>query len=183
MRFAHSLTILSGALKSVVSTIYNTIAENLNSTVVAEYVSENKSANQYQSENELEQDFIRLLQGNGYEFLNISSNDDLLQNLRVQLSKVNDDMVFSELEWQRILDGYLTKKYEGIEEKTAKVHEDDVYNLKRDDGSTKNVRILHKRSIHKNSVQVINQYEAEGLRKNRYDVTILINGLQSCMWN
>jgi len=155
---------------------YNTIAENPNSTVVAEYTPVGKDAKDYQSENELEQEFIRLLQANGYEYLNITKDEDLLVNLRTQLSRLND-MVFSEAEWEQILTKYLANKNEGIEEKTTKVQEDYIYNLKRDDGSTKNVRILDKDNIHNNSVQVINQYETEGARKNRYDVTVLVNGL------
>lgn len=156
---------------------YNTIAENPNSTVVAEYVPEyKKDATQYQSEYQLEQEFIRQLKMNGYEHLNITQNKDLLHNLRVQLSKLND-IEFSEPEWQQMLNNYLTKKTEGIEEKTTKVHEDHTFNLKRDDGSTKNVKILDRKNIHNNSVQVINQYEARGTQKNRYDVTVLVNGL------
>jgi type I restriction enzyme, R subunit len=155
---------------------YNTIAENPNSTVVAEYVPDKKDASHYQSENELELEFIRLLRSNGYEYLNITKNDDLLKNLRIQISRLNE-MEFSENEWQQMLNNYLANKNEGIEEKTNKVQEDHIYNLKRDDGSTKNVRILDKDNIHNNFVQVINQYETEGARKNRYDVTVLVNGL------
>ena len=156
--------------------IYNTIAEHENSTVVVEYIPDEKSAVQYQSEDELEEEFIRILQENGYEYLNISQNNDLLQNLRVQLSKLND-IVFSDEEWRQMLNNYLANKNEGIEEKTTKVQEDYIFNLKRDDGSTKNIRIIDKESIHNNSLQIINQYEATGVRKNRYDVTILVNGL------
>jgi type I restriction enzyme R subunit len=155
---------------------YTTVAQNPNSTVVAEYIAENRNAKDYQSENALEQEFIRLLQTNGYEYLNIAKDDDLLQNLRVQLSSLND-MVFSDAEWEQILSKYLTNKNEGIEDKTEKIQEDHIYSLKRDDGTTKNVRILDKDNIHNNSMQVINQYESEGTRKNRYDVTILVNGL------
>ena len=137
---------------------YNTIAENPNSTVVAEYVPDKKDATHYQSENELEVEFIRLLETNGYAYLNITKDDDLLHNLRVQLSRLNE-MEFSESEWQQMLTNYLTNKNEGIEEKTTKVQEDHIFNLKRDDGTTKNVRILDKDNIHNNFVQVINQYE------------------------
>ena len=155
---------------------YNTIAENPNSTVVAEYTPDKKDGMYYQSENELELEFINLLQLNGYEYINITRNDDLLQNLRAQLSKLNN-IEFSEDEWQQMLNNYLANKTDGIKEKTTKVQEDHIYNLSRDDGSTKNIRILDKGNIHNNSVQVINQYEAEGARKNRYDVTVLVNGL------
>lgn len=155
---------------------YTTIAENPNSTVVAEYIPVGKDAKDYQSENELEQEFIRQLQTNGYEYLKITRDEDLLPNLRAQISRLND-MVFSDAEWEQMLTKYLANKNESIEEKTTKVQEDHIYNLKRDDGSTKNVRILDKDNIHNNSVQVINQYETEGARATRYDVTILVNGL------
>ena len=155
---------------------YNTIAENPNSTVVAQYTPEKRNADHYQSENELETEFIRLLQENGYEYLSITCNDDLLDNLRTQLSSLNQ-MTFSHDEWQQILNTYIANKNEGIEEKTHKVQEDYIYNLTRDDGTTKNVRIIDKDNIHNNTVQVINQYETEGTYKNRYDVTILVNGI------
>ncbi len=155
---------------------YNTIVENPNSTVIAEYVPDQKDATHYQSENELELEFIRLLQTNGYEYLTVKTDRDLIQNLRNQLSKLNN-IVFSDAEWQQMLNKYLANKNQGIEEKTTKVQEDHIYNLRRDDGSTKNVRILDKDNIHNNIVQIINQYETEGVRRNRYDVTILVNGL------
>ncbi len=156
--------------------IYKIIAETPNSTVVAEYIPEKKTATQHQSEHQLELEFIHLLETNGYEHLAITQDDDLLKNVRTQLSKLNE-MEFSEAEWKQIVNGYLVNKTEGIQEKTNKVQEDHIYNLRRDDGSTKNVRILDKKNIHNNSVQVINQYNAEGSHKNRYDVTILVNGL------
>ena len=155
---------------------YHTIAQNPKSTVVAEYTPEYQVATDYQSEAALERDLIRRLEANGYEYLHLTQNQDLLQNLRTQLAKLND-MVFSDSEWQQMRTHYLTKKNEGLAEKTTKIQEDFIYALKRDDGSTKNVCILDKMNIHKNSVQVINQYEAEGKRKNRYDVTLLVNGL------
>lgn len=155
---------------------YNTIAENPNSTVVAEYISDNKRSAYYQSEHDLEQEFMRQLESNGYEYLNITEDTQLLQNLRTQLSKLNN-IEFSNLEWQQICNNYLTNKNEGIEEKTTKIQEDYIYNLQRDNGTTANIRILDKNNIHNNSLQIINQYEATGKRKTRYDVTILVNGL------
>jgi type I restriction enzyme R subunit len=157
-------------------TSYNTIAENPNSTVVAEYMPVDTGAQGYQSEPELEVQFIRILQTNGYEYLTIRSNDDLLQNLRTQLSRLNNT-TFSDDEWRQLLNNYLACKKDSIEEKTTKIQEDYIYNLRRDDGTTKNIRILDKDNIHNNAVQVINQYETEGARKNRYDVTVLVNGL------
>jgi type I restriction enzyme R subunit len=155
---------------------YTTIAENPNSTVVAEYLPVNINGQGYQSEAELEVQFIRILETNGYEYLTIRSNDDLLQNLRAQLTRLNNTN-FSHAEWSQILNNYLANNNESIEEKTTKVQEDYIYSLRRDDGTTKNIRILDKDNIHNNSVQVINQYETEGVRKNRYDITVLVNGL------
>jgi len=154
----------------------NIIAENPNSTVVAEYVPVDAGAVRYQSEAELEKEFIRILQNNGYEYLALTSNDDLLKNLRAQLEILNA-VTFSDAEWNQILTHYLSNKNDSIEEKTTKIQEDYIYNLRRDDGTTKNIRIIDKDNIHNNALQVVNQYEAEGARQNRYDVTILVNGL------
>ena len=155
---------------------FSIIAENPNSTVVAEYVPVDTGATRYQSEAELEKEFIRILQGNGYEYLKITGNDDLLKNLRGQLSRLND-VTFSNAEWDQILNNYLASKNDSIEEKTTKIQEDYIYNLRRDDGTTKNIRLIDKDNIHNNVLQVINQYEAEGARQTRYDVTVLVNGL------
>ena len=101
-------------------TSYNTIAENPNSTVVAEYMPVDTGAQGYQSESELEVQFIRILQTNGYEYLTIRSNDDLLQNLRTQLSHLNNT-TFSDNEWTQLLNNYLACKNDSIEEKTTKI--------------------------------------------------------------
>lgn len=154
----------------------NIIAENPNSTVVAEYVPVDAGATRYQSEADLEKEFIRILQNNGYEYLALTSNDDLLKNLRAQLSRLNA-VTFSNDEWDQVFTHYLSNKNDSIEEKTTKIQEDYIYNLRRDDGTTKNIRVLDKDNIHNNALQVVNQYEAEGARQNRYDVTILVNGL------
>ncbi|MDR1926759.1 MAG: type I restriction endonuclease subunit R, partial [Endomicrobium sp.] len=155
---------------------YNLVAQTAISTVVAEYKAQYQFVKKYQSEADLEADFIKLLQENGYEYIKIKTSDDLLKNLRRQLSKLND-YEFSENEWKQILNDYLANQNEGIAEKTRKVQENFIYDLKRDDGFTKNVYILDKENIHNNSLQVINQYKAEGDRRNRYDVTVLVNGL------
>ncbi len=152
------------------------IAENPNSTVVAEYTPVDLGAKKYQSEAELEAEFIRILRANGYEYLAIKKNGDLLSNLRAQLSRLNS-VTFSDKEWNQFLNNYLANKNDSIEEKTTKVQEDYIYNLRRDDDTTKNIRIIDKDNIHNNALQVINQYEAEGTRQNRYDVSILVNGL------
>ena len=154
----------------------NVIAENPNSTVVSDYIPSKRTASDYQSEKDLERECIALLQTNGYEYLNITHNDELVQNLRNQIERLNG-IRFSEDEWQRMMTNYLASKNQSIAEKTTKIQEDYIYSLRRDDNTTKNVRILDKSNIHNNTVQVINQHESEGVRKNRYDVTILINGL------
>ena len=142
---------------------YNTIAENPNSTVVTEYTVEYKAVVNYQSENDLEREFIHQLKENGYEYLNITQNKDLLSNLQVQLEKLNN-ITFSKKEWQQIVDKYLVNRAESIVEKTDKIQENYIFNLIRDNRTIKNIRILDKDNIHRNSVQVINQYEAEGTR-------------------
>jgi len=156
---------------------YSIVAENPKTTVVAEYTPSSKKERSYQSEATLEADFIETLVQNGYDHLKITNNDDLVKNLRVQLEKLND-LKFSNNEWDRIFNQYLANSNESIEQKTFKIHENFILDFKKDDGKTKNIKIIDKENIHNNSLQVINQYETEGGdRKNRYDVTILVNGL------
>ncbi len=156
---------------------YNLVVQNSQSTVVAEYTPEKKRAEHYQSEAELECAFIEQLESQAYEYIPIKSETDLLQNLRAQLEKLND-YKFTDKEWDRFFTGELANPNQSIEEKTATIQEDYIKNLTRDDGSTKNIYLLRKDNIHENCLQVINQYATdEGQRSNRYDVTILINGL------
>jgi type I restriction enzyme R subunit len=152
------------------------VAENANSTVVGEFVSTKTRATNYQSEAELEQAFIKLLEDQAYDYLTITSEADLLGNLRTQLEKLNN-YKFSDNEWKQFFLDKLANKKEGIEEKTAKIQEDHVQLLIRDTGEVKNIYLIDKTNIHNNSLQVINQYETEGSRANRYDVTVLVNGL------
>ncbi|GAB7140394.1 type I restriction endonuclease subunit R [Deferribacterales bacterium RsTz2092] len=154
----------------------NIIAQNNFSTVVAEYTPQDLGAAKYQSEADLEKEFIRILKSNGYEYLVVKNNDDLLANLRVQISKLNK-YEFSDAEWSHLMNEYLCKATEGIEEKTFNIQENERYNLRLDNGRTKNISILDKANIHNNALQVINQYEASGTRDNRYDVSVLVNGL------
>lgn len=156
---------------------YNLVAENSQSTVVAEYTPEKKRAEHYQSEADLERAFIDQLQSQAYEYLPITTEADLVLNLRKQLEKLND-YSFSDKEWERFFVGELANSNQSIEEKTATIQEDHIKNLVRDDGSIKNIYLLRKDNIHDNSLQVINQYATEdGARANRYDVTVLVNGL------
>ncbi|PWB38337.1 MAG: DEAD/DEAH box helicase [Parcubacteria group bacterium] len=156
---------------------YNLVAENSQSTVVAEYAPDKKRSKSYQSESELERAFIELLETQAYEYLAITSEDDLVLNLRKQLEKLNN-FEFSDKEWNNFFANELVNPNQGIEEKTATIQEDYVKNLNREDGTVKNIYLLKKDNIHDNNLQVINQYTTEeGKRANRYDVTVLVNGL------
>jgi type I restriction enzyme R subunit len=156
---------------------YSMVAENTNSTVVGEYTpTYTRRANSYQGEAELEQAFVKLLETQAYDYLPITKEADLTNNLRAQLEKLNKYQ-FSDTEWEQFFITKLANKNEGIEEKTAKIQEDHVQLLTRDSGEIKNIYLIDKTNIHNNSLQVINQYEIEGARANRYDVTILVNGL------
>lgn len=156
---------------------YNIIAALSESTVVSEYIPEPRKSDAYQSEAALENEFIRLLQGQGYEYIQVRSEAELVQNLRRQLEALNR-MTFTEEEWKRFFKNNLAGANEGIVEKTRKIQSDHVQPLQRDDGTSKNVYLLDKKNIHNNRLQVLNQYEEDqGKRNTRYDVTILVNGL------
>lgn len=156
---------------------YNIIATTTESTVVSEYIPEPRKSDAYQSEAALENEFIRLLQGQGYEYIQVRSEAELIQNLRHQLEALNR-MTFTEEEWKRFFKNNLAGANEGIVEKTRKIQSDHVQPLQRDDGTSKNVYLLDKKNIHNNRLQVLNQYEEDqGKRNTRYDVTILVNGL------
>lgn len=156
---------------------YNIVAENTESTVVAEYEAIYKREVTYQTEDQLEKAFVKQLQTQAYEYLTISSEAELINNLRQQLQKLNN-YTFSDSEWDHFFKNKIANQNSGIEEKTTLVQEDHVQLLTRDDGTVKNIYLLDKSNIHNNQLQVINQYEvADGQRPNRYDVTILVNGL------
>ncbi len=157
-------------------TQYNIIAETAESTVVAEYTPSEQRSDTYQSEADLEKDFIRRLQSQGYEYLRIHQEADLVENLRRQLEELNG-FTFSDAEWRQFFRQHLANEQEGIEEKTRRLQEECRISMKRDDGTTKNVTLIDKSYIHNNRLQVINQYEqGEGKHSNRYDVTVLLNG-------
>lgn len=157
---------------------YEPIALSNESTVVAEFLPEFLGVREavYQSEAELEKAFIKQLQVQAYEYLPIASEAELIANLRRQLEKLNK-ITFSDGEWERFFSTCIAGSNDGIIEKTARIQEDHIQVLKRDDGSTKNIYLIDKQHIHNNALQVINQYEFEGARANRYDVTVLVNGL------
>lgn len=158
------------------------IAISAESTVVAEYVPEPNDSTTYQSEAALEAQFIAQLESQAYERLTITSEADLVANLRLQLEALNH-VTFTETEWQRFFAERIAGKNDGIVEKTVRVQEDHVQLLTRDDGSTKNITLIDKTNIHNNRLQVLNQYavdkggETGGAFANRYDVTVLVNGL------
>lgn len=160
---------------------YDPIAVSAESTVVTEYVPEAQTETAYQSEADLERELIRLLESQAYEYLPITSEVELIANLRVQLELLNH-MVFTDSEWERFFSQSIAGANDGIAEKTIRIQEDSVQVLKRDDGTSKNVMLLDKQNVHNNRLQVINQYEigrGEGGARyaNRYDVTVLVNGL------
>jgi len=159
------------------------IAENSLSTVAAEYKSIFEREGQYQSEAALEAEFIRILQAQGYEYLPIKTEKDLLANLRAQMELLNEYR-FSDYEWREFCHSYLLNKNDGVLEKTDKIQQNSLYELKDESGALKrNIRIIDRESPGRNRCQVINQYEAEGAgatgerRQHRYDVTVLVNGL------
>lgn len=155
---------------------YNVVSASDESTVITEYKPSAKRSDSYQSEADLEREFIRLLGEQSYEYLNIKSEEDLIKNLRKKLEELNN-YEFTDGEWERFFNECMANPNEGIVEKTRKIQEDNVQNLKTDTGFTKNITLIDKKNIHNNKLQVINQYEATGNYDNRYDVTILVNGL------
>lgn len=159
---------------------FNIVAQTNEDTVVTEYEPIKKRSNSYQSEAELEREFIHRLTDQGYEYLQIHREKDLIDNLRNRLEILND-YKFSDAEWERFFKFCIANQNEGMIEKTRKIQEDNVQVLKRDDALTKNITLIDKKKIHNNYLQVINQYvmgTKEGAKHdNRYDVTILVNGL------
>ena len=156
---------------------YNVVMEMSNSTVVTEYEPLKKKSDSYQSEQALENEFIRMLGEQGYDYLKIQDSDSLVNNLRTQLELLND-YKFSDREWDIFYNNNISNANDSIVEKTRKIQEDYIQVLTRDDGSSKNIYLIDKKNIHNNRLQVINQYvENGGNYDNRYDVTILVNGL------
>lgn len=159
---------------------FNIVAETNENTVVTEYEPVKRRSDSYQSEAALEKEFIRLLCEQGYTYLPIHTEEDLVLNLRRQLETLNN-YSFSDKEWERFFSDIVANKNEGIVEKTRKIQEDNVQVLKRDDGMTKNITLIDRKNVHNNSLQVINQYvigtDQGAKHDNRYDVTVLVNGL------
>ncbi len=162
-------------------TRYEQIAVSSESTVVAEFVSHLSAETSYQSEADLECELIRLLRGQAYEYLPVTSEAQLVGNLRTQLEFLNG-ITITDTEWDRFFRDKVAGANDSIVEKTVRIQEDHVQVLTRDDGTTKNIQFIDKNHIHNNRLQVINQYEIDqaaggAARSNRYDVTVLVNGL------
>ena len=158
-------------------THYDIVAQSDESTVVSEYKPSDKRPEAYQSEADLELEFIGMLVEMSYEYLPVHTEADLIANLRKKLEELNG-YTFTDSEWKRFFTENIAAANDGIEEKTKRIQEDHICVLRRDNGMSKNILLIDKNDIHNNKLQVINQYEtAEGKRPNRYDVTILVNGL------
>jgi len=156
---------------------YNIITADDQSTVVAEYTPSKNRDDSYQSESALEQEFIKLLQEQGYEYIKVTNEESLIANLRIQIELLND-YKFYDGEWNRFCNEYLINKNEGIVEKTRKMQVDERHSFRLDNGLTKNIAVIDKKNIHNNRLQVLNQYaESGGNHTARYDVTVLVNGL------
>ena len=159
---------------------FNIVAETTESTVITEYEPVPRRSDSYQSEAELEKEFIRLLTEQGYTYLNIHKEADLIANLRERLEELNN-IKFTDSEWEQFFNTAIANPNDKIEDKTQTIQEDYVKVLKREDGTSKNIRLIDKKNVHNNRLQVLNQYEngkAEGAKyNNRYDVTVLVNGL------
>jgi type I restriction enzyme R subunit len=156
---------------------YKTIAESKNFIVLDQYKKDWQVNDSYQSESELERELIQDLVNQGYEYApTLNTPESLLANVRVQLQALNA-VQFSDAEWQRFVESWLDKPSDGIVEKTRKVHDDYIHDFVFDDGRIQNIYLLDKKHVARNKVQVIKQFEQTGTQANRYDVTILVNGL------
>lgn len=155
----------------------STIAEMTNGIILAKFEKELKVGETgYQTEAELEKQMIENLISQGYERLVVKSNEDLYTNLKIQIERLNG-VSFTKDEWNRFLLEYLDAPNDGMIEKTRKIQENHIYDFVFDDGHLKNIKIIDKKNIHNNYLQVINQFSQKGSSQNRYDVTILVNGL------
>lgn len=153
------------------------IAESKNFIVLDKYTKSWQVNEAYQSEYALEAEFITDLQNQGYEYLSdLNTPDKLLANMRVQLQALNR-VQFLDSEWQRFVETYLDKPSDTSLDKTRKIHDDYIHDFVFDDGHIQNIYLLDKKTITRNKVQVIKQFEQKGTQSNRYDVTILVNGL------
>ena len=154
----------------------STIAEMTNGIILANYEEILQVQDTYQSEKELEDGMIRDLENQGYERFYGKTSEELYKNLKIQIERLNK-VAFTDKEWERFLVEYLDCPNDGMIEKTRKIQENYIYDFIFDDGHLKNIKIIDKKNIHNNILQVCNQIKQKGRHKNRYDVTILVNGL------
>jgi type I restriction enzyme, R subunit len=156
---------------------YNTIAESNNFIVLDQYSKQPKVSESYQSEYDLESEFIQDLIQQGYQYLSgIINLQAMLANVREQLQTLNS-VQFTEGEWRRFVETFLDKPSDGIVDKTRKIHDNYIHDFVFDDGRIQNIYLLDKKNLARNKLQVIKQFEQKGIQANRYDVTILVNGL------
>ena len=159
---------------------YKTIAESNNFIVLdkyEKYLTLNEPSAVYQTEHALEREFIEDLENQGYEYsFEINTQEAMLANVRIQLQALNN-VAFTDAEWIRFVEEYLDKPSDNLVEKTRKIHDDYIYDFVFDDGHIQNIYLVDKKKIARNRVQVIRQFEQKGKHRNRYDVTILVNGL------
>ena len=156
---------------------FNIVLQQSNLTVMTRYEEQARDAQRYQSEAALEEGFIRQLVAQGYERLHIDNEQGLVENLRVQMEKLNN-IRLSDAEWKRPCTQEIANENLNIEDKTERIQRDPIVNILLDNGETKNIRLIDRHDIFNNHVQVLNQYTPTGgTAKNRYDVTILVNGL------
>lgn len=157
--------------------IYNPITETKNFIILDSYNKILQVGEAYQAEWELEEEFIDDLKNQGYEYRkDLTTNEKLLENIKIQLEELND-VKFSNSEWDRFCEEYLNKPNDTQIDKTRKIHNDYIYDFIFDDGHIKNIHLVDKKNISRNKLQVISQFKQKGIVLNRYDVTILINGL------
>lgn len=160
--------------------MYKPIVESNNFIVLdkfTKYSEVNEAPAGYQTEAALEKEFIQDLVNQGYEYLsNLNTPVAMLANVRVQLQVLNN-IEFSDREWVRFVEEYLDKPSDNLVEKTRKIHDNFIYDFVFDDGHLQNIYLVDKNNINRNKVQVISQFEQKGTHVNRYDVTILVNGL------
>lgn len=154
----------------------STIAEMTNGIILANYEEIDQVQEAYQSEKELEDGMIRDLESQGYERFYGKTSEELYKNLKIQIERLNK-VAFTDKEWERFLVEYLDCPNDGMIEKTRKIQENYIYDFIFDDGHLKNIKIIDKKNIHNNILQVCNQIKQKGKHKNRYDVTVLVNGL------
>lgn len=154
-----------------------TIAESNNFIVLDKYTKVDQEGSSYQTEADLEKELIKDLDAQGIKYeSDINTPEKLLANVRVQIQELNR-VEFKDSEWNRFIEEYLDKPSDNSIEKTRKIHDNYIYDFVFDDGRIKNIYLLDKKSIARNRVQVIKQFSQKGTQANRYDVTILVNGL------